>query len=95
MPAPPTNTQRLAARECPKQRQWMHHTWRDLLFLHWRFDPGVVQQTLPPGLTVDTFDGAAWVGIVPFQMRNIRPVLLPAAARCVEFSGIERPHLRV
>ena len=77
MPAPPTNAQRLDARECPDQRQWMHHTWRDLLFLHWRFDPDVVQRTLPPGLTVDTFDGAAWIGIVPFQMLNIRPVCCP------------------
>lgn len=78
MPTAPTNAQRLAARAPPQgQRQWMHHTWRDLLFLHWRCDPAVIQRTLPPGLTVDTFDGAAWVGIVPFQMRNIRPVYCP------------------
>jgi uncharacterized protein len=78
MSAPPTNAQRLAAREPPvNRRQWMHHTWRDLLFLHWRFDPDVIQRTLAPGLTVDTFDGSAWVGIVPFQMRNIRPVFCP------------------
>jgi len=78
MPVPPTNAQRLAARDPPVfQRQWMHHTWRDLLFLHWRFDPDVIQRTLPPGLTVDTFDGSAWGGIVPFRMRNIRPVYCP------------------
>jgi uncharacterized protein YqjF (DUF2071 family) len=74
---PPTNAQRLAARDCPPQRQWMRHTWRDLLFVHWRFDPERIQQSLPPGLTVDTFDGAAWVGIVPFRMRSIRPVCCP------------------
>lgn len=55
----------------------MHHTWRDLLFIHWRFEPDLIQRTLPPGLSVDTFDGAAWVGIVPFQMRDIRPVGCP------------------
>lgn len=77
MPSPPSNAQRLAAREQPDQRQWMHQTWRDLLFIHWKFDPAIIQRTLPPGLTVDTFDGAAWVGIVPFQMRNIRPVYCP------------------
>ncbi|MBL8850762.1 MAG: DUF2071 domain-containing protein [Planctomycetaceae bacterium] len=79
MPVPPTNSQRLAARDRPRpnQQQWMHQSWRDLLFLHWRVAPELIQRTLPPGLTVDTFDGAAWIGIVPFQMRNIRPVWCP------------------
>lgn len=77
MASPPTRAQRLAARERPPTRPWMHHQWRELLFLHWRFDPDVIQRTLPAGLQVDTFDGAAWVGIVPFFMRGVRPVGLP------------------
>lgn len=51
----------------------MFHTWQDLLFLHWSFDPDIIQATLPEGLTVDTYDGRAWLGVVPFFMRNIRP----------------------
>lgn len=51
----------------------MYQSWQKLLFLHWRFDPAEVQRTLPHGLTVDTHDGAAWMGVVPFFMRNIRP----------------------
>jgi uncharacterized protein len=47
----------------------MVHWWDDLTFVHWRFDPAVVQRLLPKGLTVETFDGAAWVGLVPFSMR--------------------------
>ena len=47
----------------------MYHTWRDLLFLHWKYEPDLVQTTLPPGLFVDAFDGDAWVAIVPFFMR--------------------------
>ncbi|MGO9294416.1 MAG: DUF2071 domain-containing protein, partial [Streptosporangiaceae bacterium] len=27
-----------------------------------------MQRLLPPGLFADTFDGAAWVGLVPFFM---------------------------
>lgn len=50
----------------------MTQNWRNLLFLHWRFDPKLIDSTLPPGLEVDTFDGSAWVGIVPFQMERIR-----------------------
>ncbi len=73
MPAASTTEALLAARARPPGRIAMRHSWRDLLFLHWSFDPDVIQRTLPEGLTVDTFDGRAWVGVVPFFMRNVRP----------------------
>lgn len=56
----------------------MHQTWSHLLFLHWEWDPAEIQRRLPPGLHVDTFGGKAWLGVVPFYMRNIRPRYLPA-----------------
>lgn len=56
----------------------MHQTWRDLLFLHWKIEPALVQATLPPGLRVDTFEGDAYLGLVPFFMQGIRPRSLPA-----------------
>lgn len=56
----------------------MFQTWSELLFLHWRWDPEDIQKRLPAGLTVDTFDGSAWLGIVPFFMKNIRPRFCPA-----------------
>ena len=49
----------------------MRQEWRDLAYVHWRYEPEVVQALLPPELTVDTFDGSAWVGLIPFSMRNI------------------------
>jgi uncharacterized protein YqjF (DUF2071 family) len=72
MPAASTTDALLAARTRPAGRVAMYQSWRDLLFLHWSFDPELIQKTLPDGLTVDTFDGKAWVGIVPFFMRNVR-----------------------
>lgn len=56
----------------------MYQRWEELLFLHWAVEPDRVQHHLPSGLTVDTFDGAAWVGVVPFQMRKVRPRFLPS-----------------
>ncbi|HYF33783.1 MAG TPA: DUF2071 domain-containing protein [Prosthecobacter sp.] len=73
----PTWEQRLAHRLPPAQPFVMHQRWHHLLFLHWRFDAAVIQATLPPGLVVDTFDGSAWVAIVPFFMRGIRPRFTP------------------
>ena len=55
----------------------MHMRWLNLTFLHWQFDPAEVQQILPDDLTVDTFDGAAWVGLVPFQMEVQLPGGVP------------------
>lgn len=74
----PDLTQRLAAREHPGRPPVMFQSWTHLLFLHWQWDPAEIQKTLPPGLTVDTHEGRAWLGIVPFFMRNIRPRFLPA-----------------
>lgn len=49
----------------------MRQQWLDLAYLHWRYDPAVIQALLPPGVEVDTFDGSAWVGLIPFSMRGI------------------------
>ena len=51
--------------------------WQRLTFVHWRFDPADVQAILPEGLTVDTHDGSAWVGLVPFHMIDVRPPFIP------------------
>jgi uncharacterized protein YqjF (DUF2071 family) len=39
--------------------------------------PARIQRTLPAGLTVDTFNGNAWLGIIPFFMRRVRFTGLP------------------
>ena len=51
--------------------------WEDLLFLHWPVDPGVVRQHVPEELEIDTYDGAAWLGVVPFTMASTRFRWLP------------------
>lgn len=59
------------------RRPVMLQGWKDLTFVHFPYDPEVVQRRLPPGLTVDTFEGRAWVGLVAFHMENIRLPYLP------------------
>lgn len=55
----------------------MRPRWRELLFLHWPLDAQVLAPLLPPELEVDTFQGQAYVGLVPFLMRDSRPGFLP------------------
>ncbi len=63
--------------ERPTGRVVMRPAWRHLLFLHWDYDPEAVQKLLPAGLEVDTFEGRAYIGLVPFVMQGLRPALLP------------------
>jgi len=58
----------------PLDRVAMRQTWRNLTFLHWSYEPAVVARLLPPGLTVDTFDGVAYVGLIPFEIHNLRGI---------------------
>lgn len=48
--------------------------WLNLAFIHWPVEPEAVRRLLPVGLELDTFDGKAWVGLVPFTMRDVRHV---------------------
>ena len=52
--------------------------WHNLAALHWSFRPEDIQPLLPEGFFVDTHEGLAWVGLLPFHMRRIRIPGLPA-----------------
>ena len=45
-------------------------SWADLLFLHWSVPAEVVRARIPEGLELDTFDGRAWIALVPFRMTD-------------------------
>lgn len=68
---------RLASTLRPTGRAAGYHSWWDLTFLHWRFPAEEVARLLPPELTLDTWEGDAWVGLVPFHMSGIRPWWFP------------------
>jgi uncharacterized protein len=55
----------------------MAQTWRDLLFAHWPIAVAALRPLVPAGLQLDTFEGQAWVGVVPFRMTGIRARWLP------------------
>ena len=54
--------------------------WHDLLFLHWPVRPELIRPLIPEGLELETFDGSAWIGIVPFRMTGVRPRYVPEVA---------------
>jgi uncharacterized protein YqjF (DUF2071 family) len=50
----------------------MHQNWGKLLFMHWRIEESLLRPIIPPDLKIETFDGSAWIAIVPFTMWDIR-----------------------
>jgi uncharacterized protein YqjF (DUF2071 family) len=83
----------------------MRQTWRRLTFLHWRYAPHLVRLFIPAGLVLDTFDAAAWVGLVPFEIydfpgiphfpeTNLRTYVVgPDGSRAVWFFSLEAARL--
>ena len=61
----------------PRQPWILFMHWHDLIFMHWPIPSETIREYIPPALTIDTFDGTAWIGIVPFRMTGVRPRLVP------------------
>lgn len=55
----------------------MRQRWNDLLFAHWPVPAREIERLLPAGLAADTFEGRAWLGVVPFTMDQIQLRGLP------------------
>lgn len=71
----------------------MTQTWSNLLFAHWAFEPDLVRSLLPRhlsdlGIELDTFEGQAYAGLVPFQMRDLRIRGLPRIPTTSDFPEI-------
>ena len=43
-----------------------YQQWRSLLFLHWPVPIDLLRAVVPPSLEIDTWNGGAYVGVVPF-----------------------------
>jgi uncharacterized protein YqjF (DUF2071 family) len=50
----------------------MAQSWHDLLFAHWRVDAALLRPHVPTALEIDTFEGQAWIAVVPFRMSGVR-----------------------
>ncbi len=63
----------------------MAQTWHDLLFAHWPVPIAALRPHIPARLAIDTFEGQAWLGVVPFRMSAVRLRGTPAVPRLSAF----------
>jgi uncharacterized protein YqjF (DUF2071 family) len=74
----------------------MTQTWHDLLFAHWPVDPRALREKVPAAFELDLFEGAGWVGVVPFHMTNVAPRGVPSLPWISEFPELNvRTYVRV
>jgi len=66
----------------------MVQRWHDLLFAHWRVDIGELRPLIPSALEIETFDGSAWIGVVPFYMTGVRMRAAPPVPTAHAFPEI-------
>jgi uncharacterized protein len=54
-------------------RPWLTaQTWQDVLFAHWEVDGDELAALLPDGVTLDRFQGRAYIGMTPFRVDGVR-----------------------
>ncbi|PHS17664.1 MAG: hypothetical protein COA78_02765 [Blastopirellula sp.] len=61
----------------PKTAWAWRQSWVDLAFAHWPVDVEQIRPLIPAKLEIDTFDGTAWIGLVPFRMSGVMRRPLP------------------
>jgi uncharacterized protein YqjF (DUF2071 family) len=64
--------------ELPRRPWVLRMRWHDVLFMHWPVPPDRLRSHIPAPLSIDTFEGMAWVGVVPFRMTGVRPRAVPS-----------------
>ncbi len=67
------------------QRVAQYQRWESLLFLHWKVPVAALRAHIPAALEIDTFEGEAWVGLVPFAMKDVRLKALPPVPGTANF----------
>lgn len=57
------------------------HAWDDVVFAHWRYEPGALARLVPRGTRPDVVDGSAWVGLVSYVFRETQVPPFPPSTR--------------
>jgi len=64
--------------ERPPGFRLMRMAWSQALLLHWPLPPKTVRRLLPKELEIDTYDSKAWISILHYRVRGVRPIMGPS-----------------
>lgn len=61
----------------PKEKWKYYQEWHDTIFFHWKVPKRLIEQYIPDGVELDTFNNIAWISLVAFEVKNMRMRNLP------------------
>lgn len=60
------------------QGSWKYcREWHEVVFVHWRVPAEAIRKLVPGTLEIDLLNGEAWVSLVVFVVKDLRPRILP------------------
>jgi uncharacterized protein YqjF (DUF2071 family) len=68
---------RLSPTRRPARRPVGYQSWRELLFLHWPVSTEALRPLVPAQLSLDLYQGVAYVGLTPFVVQYARAAWAP------------------
>ncbi|HEX9980384.1 MAG TPA: DUF2071 domain-containing protein [Flavobacterium sp.] len=70
-------------------KPWKYYQeWHDVLFCHWKVKAEKIAALLPDSVTLDTFEGDAWVSMVSFAVKNLRMRYFPPFTPVSDFNEV-------
>jgi len=70
-------------------RPWvMSMKWLNLAFMHWRVPAESLRPLIPEQLELDLFEGEAYLAVVPFEMRDVKPRFSPSVPGLSHFAEL-------
>ncbi|HTF81124.1 MAG TPA: DUF2071 domain-containing protein, partial [Cytophagales bacterium] len=69
----------------PADRWAFYQEWRETIFIHWSVPIEKLRKHVPASLEIELYDGMAWVSLVAFTMKGVRPRLLPSFSPISDF----------
>lgn len=72
----------------PSTKWKFYQEWNNTLFIHWPVDLTELKRLVPEQLEIDLFEGRAWISLVVFRMKKIRPKNFPAFPPISNFDEI-------
>lgn len=61
----------------PEENWKYYQEWHSTLFFHWKVPKNLIENYIPDGLELDLHNNIAWISLVAFEVKNMRPRNLP------------------
>ena len=74
--------------EMPSGPWVMVQRWHQLLFAHWRCPVSDLRPLVPQPLAIETYDGEAWIAVIPFYMSGVRMRAVPPVPTAHRFEEL-------